>query len=273
MPRSTSARLAVLLIAIPIVLALRSPARADDGCVTTPAGIECSYRGSTSTQVVTALPPLRYLATMAHPAIGPCWYWSRHPPGLDSSDPAHDHAIILTRLALPECPEVEGETVVDTASLAWEVFRSWPLAEPEARLRPTVGITNLPTVLAAPRPSSLAHMEVLPDGRPLHVEATVAAVIVDWGDGSPPVSHPATSFFSGGATHPFRLKTCPPAYRAEHPSGGNCHPALEAYPVVVSFDWQGRYHDGGPWIVLGTIRRSTSIDYDVDEVVGIPVRP
>jgi len=35
----------------------------------------------------------------------------------------------------------------------------------------------------------------------------------------------------------------------------------------------GRYRTGGAWTVLGTLYRSVSFTYDVDEVVGLPVAP
>ena len=52
----------------------------------------------------------------------------------------------------------------------------------------------------------------------------------------------------GRARHAYALKTCPPAYRASHPSGGNCHPRLEAYPISLTFRWVARYRLGGAWI-------------------------
>jgi hypothetical protein len=274
MPRSTSARLAVLLFIIPILLTLRSAATAEADCVRTSSGIECWFEGTTTSTSVTEIPPIRYLATMTHPTVGPCWYWSRYPPGIDSFNPANDGDIIITRTTLPRCPASGGGTVIDSSSRAWDVFRAWTLGRPSPRIRPTVGITNLASVLTAPMPAALSHTETLPDGRRLEVRATVEAVVVDWGDGSPPVSYPASTVAGSGATHPYRLKTCPPAYRRDHPSGRNCHPTLAAYPVSVTFRWTGRYRTGtGPWTILGVVPRATTFGYDVDEVVGIPVRP
>lgn len=274
MPRSTSARLAVLLTIIPVLLTIRSVSTARADCVRTPSGIECSFSGTTTTTSVTTLPPIRYLATMHHPDVGQCWFWSRYPPGIDSHSPANDHEIIVTRATLPRCPTTgTPTTVVDVSSRAWDVFRSWSLARPAVRIRPTVGITNLASVLTAPTPSGLYHSEALPDGRLLEVRASVTSVVVDWGDGSPAVSHVPGTVAGAGATHPYRLKTCPPAYRLGHPSGPNCHPVLSAYPVTVTLRWAGTYRTGGAWISLGVIARSTTVHYDVDEVVGIPVRP
>jgi hypothetical protein len=269
--RSKGAWLAVLLLSIPIVFALRSAARATDYCEVTPTGIVCHFAGTTTSTSITTLPPLRYLATMTHPTVGLCWFWSRFPPGIDLHDPANEHEVIMTRAAHPECPARDGGHRVDTTSRAWSVFRSWELSRPGVRIRPTVGITNLASVLTAAQPPVLRHRERLPDGRDLEVEGRVAVVTVDWGDGSPPVGYPPATVFGPGAAHRYRLKTCPPWYRVSHPAGRNCHPTLDAYPVTVTFEWQGRYRTGESWIVLGTIRRATSFTYDVDEVVGIPV--
>jgi hypothetical protein len=274
MPRSTSARLAVLLFIIPPVIAVAAVEGAADDCVTTPAGIECAFSGTTTSTVVTVLPPLRYLVTTTHPTLGPCWFWSRFPPGLDSLDSANDQAILGTRASLPECPiDYDGETSVDTAVRAWEVFRSWTLPGPAPRLRPSVGITNLESRLLTPIPAALSHTETLPDGRLLEVRATVDAVIVDWGDGTPPAAHPPAVLAGPGAAHTYRLKTCPADYRRSHPSGPGCHPTLADYRVGVTFQWTGRYRTGATWMLLGTIPLRAAVAYDVDEVVGIPVRP
>jgi hypothetical protein len=274
MPRSTSARLAVLLTIIPVLLTIRSVPTAHADCVRTPSGIECSFGGTTTTTSVTVLPPIRYLTIMHHPGVGQCWFWSRYPPGIDSHNPANDHQIIVTRATLPQCPTTgTPTTIVDVSSRAWNVFRSWSLARPAVRIRPTVGIANLASVLTAATPAGVYHSEILPDGRRLEVRAVVASVVVDWGDGSPAVTYRTTTVARAGATHPYRLKTCSSAYRRTHPSGPNCHPRLAAYPVTVTFQWSGSYRTGGAWTNLGVISRSTTVAYDVDEVVGIPVRP
>lgn len=272
--RRSGARLAVLLITIGfggLVAALT--AAADDGCVLTPTGIDCGYGGTTTTTItITTLPPLRYLATTDHPTVGRCWYWSRFPPGYDSWDPAYDQSIILTRSWYPECPTGGGTTVVSATSRAWEVFRSFALLPPNPRIRPTVGITNLASIVTVSAPATLDHRETLPDGRVLEVQATVGAVRVRWGDETPVIDHPAGPALTDGIAHIYRLKTCPNAYRSSHPSGPNCHPTLLAYPVEVTFVWTGRYRTDGAWIVLGALDRSSSFAYDVDEVVGVPVR-
>ena len=59
------------------------------------------------------------------------------------------------------------------------------------------------------------------------------------------------------------------SYRSEHPFGGNCHPTLEAYPIIATFTWEGRYRIGGGWTYLGTLDRTVTVLYDVDEVQGV----
>ena len=280
-------RAAVLVVAllVPVALAAAVAAGADGGCVITPTGIDCSAEGSSSTSggtPGTTLPalPLRYLAATEHPDDGLCWFWSPYPPGLDSWDSADDMAILWTLWALPECPDDTAPVVVPGTSWvearAWEVFRSFPLAAPRPTLQPARhGITGLPSYLAAPVPAPLAHSEVLPDGRALEVEARVATALVDWGDGTPALGYDPgvlLPYPDGRARHTYALKTCPPDYRVSHPSGGNCHPRLEAYPITVTFRWTASYRIGAAWVDLGHLERGTAVAYDVDEVIGV-LRP
>ena len=276
MVRSSCARLAVLFFALASATVTTTAVRsafAGSGCVTTPTGIECDYSGSTTSTMTATTPPLRYLVTANDPVVGPCWYWSPYPPGLDSWDSANDAAIINTRWALPACPTETASTTTTTTSTAWEVFRSFDLSRPSPVLRPVVGITNLPTLLGVDRPLALSHDELLPDGNLLQVRADVEKVWVDWGDGSPPAGYPAQVAFDNGASHPYTIKTCPEDYRVQAPSGWRCHPTLEAYRVRVTFEWVGRYRTGGSWILLGSIERSATRSHDVDEVVGVLIAP
>ena len=272
----------LLALLTPVALAAVAAAGADGGCVITPTGIDCSAEGTSTTAGGTpggGNPglPLRYLATTEHPDTGLCWFWSPYPPGLDAWDPASDQDLLWTLWALPECPaslpssDTPGTSWVEAR--AWEVFRSFPLAAPEPALQPgRHGITGLPTFLSAARPVPLSHLEVLPDGLTLEVAARVIAARVDWGDGSPAIGYDPARLLpypSGAARHTYRLKTCPAEYRRSHPSGGNCHPVLEAYPIAVTFVWTARYRLGGDWMDLGSLDRSTRVPYDVDEVIGV----
>jgi len=121
------------------------------------------------------------------------------------------------------------------------------------------------------REQMITYSELLPDGRTLAVRATVGAIQVDWGDGFAATHLPgqALPYPEGLVTHTYAVKTCPPEYRETHPSGGHCHPTLEAYPITATFVWTGDYAVGGPWIELGTLPSTVTVAYDVDEVQGV----
>lgn len=211
--------------------------------------------------------------TDTDPAIGDCHYWSNVPGGLDAWDPANDPAVIATVTSLPLCP---GTPPTDPETRAWDVFRSWDLDPPDPEVSPAAfGITGLPTYITAVPPPVITHSEILPDGRTLEVRAAVASLDVEWGDGTRSTHRPgeATGYPDGGVAHTYDLKTCSPEYRAEHPSGGLCHPELETYPVTVEHTWVGEYRVGGPWTTLGALVRSAEFRYDVDEALGVPSLP
>jgi hypothetical protein len=271
--RFIGARLAVPLIVI-LVLAgtfLDATPAVADWCEYSIDDVTCRFAGSSSRTTTVTVPPFRYLATTNHPQVGRCWFWSRYPPGLDALNPANDSAINYTRFQNPQCPT--GSTTVSATTRAWEVFRSFPLRSPQPEVRPSIGIANLASLVTTQHPTPLRHVETLPDGRRLEVEAYVASVPIDWGDGTPTVPYPLGVATTGGAGHAYWFKTCPLEYRTSHPAGRNCHPVLDSYPVAVSFAWIGRYRTGGAWTELGTLHRTARFSYDVDEVIGFPVAP
>ena len=215
-----------------------------------------------------ARPPIRFLYS-----TGVCYYWSRIPGGVDAWDPGNEDAVYGIIVFTPECDPAITDPLPDQA---WRVFRSFPLAVPAPSFQPpNHGITGLPTYLATPDPATITHRELLPDNRLFEVRALVASLTVDWGDGATTTHDPAVAlpFPEGRVTHTYRTKTCPPQYRATHPSGQNCHPTLEAYPVTATFTWFGEYRVGGAWIPIGTLHLTTTILYDVDEVVGVLIDP
>jgi hypothetical protein len=213
-------------------------------------------------------PPMRYIYLATDPTGMPCYYWSTTAGGIDVWDPGNDPTTAGIVLTTPVCPVIV-ETPEDTA---WRIFRSFPLALPDPSLEPAAaGITGLPTYLATPDPLDITHVELLPDGRAMEVWATVHTFAVDWGDGTNGSFDAATalSYPAGAVTHTYTTKTCDPTYRSEHPFGGNCHLTLEAYPITATFTWEGRYRIGGGWTYLGTLDRSATVLYDVDEVQGV----
>lgn len=236
----------------------------DDGTITDPGA-----PGEPGTDPPFDSGGLRYLHTRFESGVE-CYYWSNVPGGLDTSDSANDAAVIAVVLSMAECPPTPG---VDPETRAWSIFRSWSLAVPTPSLQPSDrGITGLPTFLATNQPATISHSEVLPDGRTLQVRADVIRLSVAWGDGESAIYAPedAVPYPDGEVTHTYTLKTCTPDYRANHPSGGLCHPTLDHYDIVVTFDWGGAYSVGSGWIDLGVLTRTATIDYDVDEARGHP---
>ena len=271
MRRSTSA-FGLTVIAV-IALVLPTMVQADD-CYFNPdlGRLICSPGGTIPGKPgdpPRERPPKRYVYTSTDPVVGDCHYWSSTPGGIDAWDPANDPIVIRIVTTTPVCPVTPSDP---PAAVAWRIFRSFPLAVPSPTLEPPgSGITGLPTFLSTPDPADITHTEVLPDGRTMDVRASVVSLVVDWGDGVRDGFDPsrAQPYPAGHVTHTYRAKTCDATYRREHPSGGNCHPTLEAYPVTATFTWSGRYRIGGGWIELGTLDRSVTVDYDVDEVQGV----
>jgi len=265
-----------LLIGCTVVLAAATApdAQAGENCWIDPAGgnLICEDGGGTTPDPdPQPRPGKRYVYVTTRTGVGECHYWSDTRGGLDSWDPANDAAIISIVIRTPVCPVVPA---VDAEATAWSVFRTWPLDPPAPTLQPeAVGITGLPTVLASPRPQPINHSEVLPDGGTLRVRAEVTVLAIAWGDGRSGRYEPtqALPFPAGMVTHVYDLKTCTAEYRTQHPSGALCHPSLEAYTVTASFTWSGSYDAGGGWTNLGTLTRSSSITYQVEESRGVPI--
>jgi len=227
--------------------------------------LDCSASGQTTEHPGPERSPLRYVYVTTMPGVGDCYYASRRPGGVDTWDPANDPTTIDILTHLPRCPAADPRT------RAWAIFRSFPLAAPEPSFEPPgTGVAGLPVYLTARVADPLRHEEVLPDGRVLRVEATVVGLDVDWGDGSTGRFRPgaARPFPDGGVTHPFRYRTCAPEERGVV-GGGPCHPTLAAYRIAATWVWEGRYRIGGPWIPLGSLRRTTVRSYPVDEVQGV----
>ena len=222
--------------------------------------------------------PLEYFKIAIDPVVGECWYWSTIPGGLDSSDPANDATIIFTILSLPSCPGATGipGTGPTIDELAWDVLRSFTLATPQPIFAPPdSGITGLATYLGHDPIAELDYSETLPGGIALVVRAFISEIGVDWGDGTRSnyliddlVGEP-----SAAISHMYDLKTCTPEYREEHPSGGLCHPTLEAYPVTIAFNWVAGYEYDTGWVQLQDVELTQTTLYDVDEVVGIVTQP
>ncbi|KAA3638753.1 MAG: hypothetical protein DWP92_05675 [Armatimonadetes bacterium] len=271
MRRSTSIVVAAALVCV--VLVARSSAAAET-CFLDPILHEliCEDDGDIGTTPTTTPPDeLIYLYTTTRAPVGDCYYWSSRPGGLDSSDPANDSLIIDIVLRLPTCPDVPP---IDVEAEAWSIFRSWDLDPPAPTMQPSAaGITGLPSFLSTPTPPTINHSEVLPDGRTLRVRAEVSLLDVRWGDGTSQSFEPddALPYPTGQVSHLYTIKTCDAEYRNTHPSGGLCHPSLTAYPIRATFVWAGSYDAGSGWTDLGTLNRTVTMAYDVNEARGVNV--
>jgi len=274
-----TASVLVLTLAFAVALTIRSSALANDHCrYDEGAVLVCDISGTipgeespseeSDEQPAEAPGPTRYLYT-----TGTCYYRSSIPGGLDVRDLANENLVMrIIGGATPRC----DPAITPIPDRAWWILRSFPLAVPAPSFQPPDhGITGLPTYLATADPATITHSELLPDSRLFEVRALVASLTVDWGDGATTPQDPAVAlpFPEGRVTHTYRTKTCPPEYRTTHPSGQNCHPTLEAYPVAATFTWFGEYRVGGAWIPIETVDLTTTIFYDVDEVVGVLVDP
>jgi hypothetical protein len=251
---------------------------ADDACVfdTVDNKLHCTESGTTPGGQRTSNPRPReragprYIYTMTDPVVGDCHYWSNVPGGIDAWNSIYDTDVIAAA-QLPNCPVVPP---VDAPATAWDIFRSWTLDPPAPALQPLDrGITGLPTFLASPVPVEITYAEILPDGRLLQVRARVSELRIDWGDTTRATFNPSSAgpYPEGTVTHTYRTKTCSAQYRQEHPSGGLCHPTLEYYTISAMNRWAGEYNVGSGWVLLGTLDRTASVAYDIDEVRGVPI--
>jgi hypothetical protein len=238
--------------------------------------LHCTESGTTPGGQRTSNPRLReragprYVYTMTDPVVGDCHYWSNVPGGIDAWNTIYDTDVIAAA-QLPNCPVVPP---VDAPATAWDIFRTWTLDPPAPALQPLdQGITGLPTFLASPVPVEITYAEILPDGRLLQVRARVSELRIDWGDTTRATFNPSSAdpYPEGTVTHTYRTKTCSAQYRQEHPSGGLCHPTLEYYTISAMNRWAGEYNVGSGWVLLGTLDRTASLAYDIDEVRGVPI--
>lgn len=213
-------------------------------------------------------PGLRYVYTTTDPVLGDCYYWSNLVGGLDSWNPDNEATIIPITTTLPECPAVPA---VDPLLRAWEVFRAWDLDPPMPTVTPpNIGITGIPTHVAATPPADVSHTEILPDGRPLDVRAVITELIIGWGDATTTHHDPASAvgFPTGLTTHTYTLRTCDAEYRLNHPSAELCHPTLDAYTITAAYLWTGEFNTGSGWTPLGTLNRTATVSYEVQEARG-----
>lgn len=219
--------------------------------------------------VVVAGPPApTYVAVGTLPGGGLCWWLST-----SESDAVHDpdgggitrYYQDLIRNNNPQCP-----FTADDLRLIESTYASIALPLPSVVTTPeTIGITGIPMTVAptSPPPTLTATTPPLSSGITATITASPLDVAVEWGDGGFDKVSPGDV-----TSHIYELKTCPPDYRTQHLRGHLCHPALEAYPIDVTYRWAGVAT--APWGSLDLGIRSTSarLVRDVDEIIGVITR-
>ena len=132
------------------------------------------------------------------------------------------------------------------------------------------GLTGAETHLGLTPPPAFADSIVDPTGEVLEVLGSVAAITVDWGDGSSltlaPETYPLLSGYpDGAARHIYEVKTC-----EEPGSTPRCHPSLSSYPLEVRYQWFVQWRVGtGAWTTLSVPDTTTTIPYPVQELISV----
>lgn len=257
--------------------------RGDDGTVSV---TRCRLSGSTGTtdygsasEVPVVLSP-----TVGTDDSGACWYWTTRPSdwvvlGVDDEGRATmgidpDGEIggpLIVGAVYPVCTS-EPTSVPSEAAEAYELLRRYEHAAPavEVSPRPGLGVVGMEVLVAVDPPMTWsAAIDSPHTGRRLEVETWVSAVAVDWGDGSSVVVPPAgfgllSGWPDGRFGHTYEQKTC------ESPGRPRCHPTLSAYPLTVTYVWSARYRvDFEEWTEIPVPPTGTTVDYDVDEILGV----
>lgn len=213
-----------------------------------------------------------------------CWYWTTRESdwvmlGIDDSGVATlgidpdgiDGGPVIVDAEYPPCTS-EPADESDVAREAYELLARYRHPHPSGEVDPPpgAGVTGLATFVSdTPPPEWTASIVSPVTGLRIDVATRVVAVAVDWGDGST-VTVPETHFGrlvgwpDGGSSHVYQTKTCEP------PGDGRCHPDLASYPLTISYVWAARYRvGGGAWRPLVVPPTSTTVAYDVDEILGL----
>jgi len=228
--------------------------------------------------------PLRLYPAVGSATNGTCWYWrsvwtgweiiTRNPDGSAhfgfDSDGTPGGPLNLDA-TYPMC--ISEPTESDpTEVLVWDMIRDYVHQMPGPDLNPDVpwGLTGAATHLGLTPPPPFADSIVDPTGEVLEVLGSVAAVTVDWGDGTgltlAPETYPLlTGYPDGAARHTYEVKTC------ELPgSSPRCHPSLSSYPLEVRYQWFVQWRvGGGAWTTLAVPDTTTTVPYPVQEVISV----
>jgi hypothetical protein len=215
--------------------------------------------------------------------VGTCWFWRSEWSGWEIITGHSDGSATLgfdsdgvpggplnMEVTYPACVSepVDGDAL---EVLVWDLVRDYVHRRPDPVLNPDVpfGLTGVATFLDLDPPPPFAASIVAPVGQ-LDVEANVAGLTVDWGDGTavsvpPELFGSVTGYPDGSVFHTYEVKTCDPPG-----SGSRCHPSLESYPFEVRFRWGVRWRvNGGAWQVLLVPDSVTAVPYPVREVIAV----
>ena len=228
--------------------------------------------------------PLRLFAAVGSADNGTCWYWRSVWTGWEIITRTSDGSAFLgfdsdgvpggplnLDVTYPACIS-EPTEAVSGAALAWDLIRDYVHQEPGPTLNPAVpwGLTGAETHLSLIPPAPLSDSILDPTGQVLEVTGTVAAVAVDWGDGTALTLAPETyalltGFPNGSARHTYEVKTC------DIPgSTPRCHPSLSEYLLQVRFQWFVQWRvGGGDWVTLPVPDSVTTIPYPVQEIISV----
>jgi hypothetical protein len=246
----------------------------------------CRLAGSTETTDYgsSSVVPVVLRPQVGTDQTGLCWYWTTRNSdwvmlGVDDDrmatlgidpDGVPGGPIILDA-DYPACTSEPADTP-STLAEAWELLSQYEHPFPGSVVDPPPGsgVTGMTVFVSEQPPAPWSAALVSPhSGLRIEVETFVEAVEVDWGDGAV-VTVPAGAFElltgwpDGSFGHVYETKTC------AVPGGPRCHPSLVAYELTVSYIWTARYRiDGGPWLLIPVPPTSTTVAYDVDEILGL----
>ena len=227
--------------------------------------------------------PLYLYPDVGTASNGTCWFWrsswsgweiiTRHSDGsatLGYDSDGTPGGPLNVEVNYPVCisEPVDGDPL---EVLAWDLVRDYVHQLPAPTLNPEVprGLTGADTFVALDPPPPFVASIIAPVGQ-LDVEAQVAALTINWGDGNvvnlpPEVFAEITGYPDGIVHHVYETKTCQPPG-----SSPRCHPSLEAYDFEVRYQWLVRWRvSGGPWQGLAVPNSTTTVAYPVQEVIAV----
>ena len=228
--------------------------------------------------------PLRLFAAVGSANNGTCWYWRSAWTGWEIITRTSDGSAVLgfdsdgtpggplnVDVTYPVCTSEPIESLPGEL-LAWDLIRDYVHQVPGPSLNPAVpwGLAGAETHLSLTPPPAFADSIVDPTGAVLEVIGSVAAITVDWGDGTSLTLAPETyalltGYPDGAARHTYEVKTC------EDPgSSPRCHDSLSSYPLRVRFQWLARWRvGGGDWTTLSVPDTETTVSYPVQEIISV----